>query len=337
MITLPKPGHIASYIVEVEVVEPLHIGLGRAEEALEVIKAPLVVEFQATMTLSAYRQKYNMPVIPASSFKGVLRRAVEYVSKALLSHDKDAVSRIGCSHHQPTPLEQEKRRKKKLQEVEPVHATPEEPRELGHRLSMLILNREYKLGEVKALYPREVEEVFKAYAETVENKIVGNLDLLEIYRAKPDKLWEELASLLCPICLLFGSPHRAATIKTTDLYPLDSLTQQERETLLATRYHVAIDRKTGIRWEKALYKTQYVQPGTIYTGKLYIIIPELPPHLQQNTTITALYNKTIEKAQHILQQTLEYLKHQDQLLVKLGGHKTRGYGLARIEIKTTPR
>jgi len=329
-----RPGYIASYTVEVEVVEPLHIGSSRVEDVLEVIRIPLVVEFEVA-TLAVYRQKYNIPVIPASSLKGVLRRTVEYVSKALLSHNTDTISRIGCSHHQPTPLEHELRRKKRLQDVEPVHAAPREPRELGHRLNMLVLDGEYRFGDIEALYPREIEEAFKAYVGAVEGRIVENLDLLETYRAKPDKLWEELASLLCPICLLFGSPHRAASIKLTDLYPLNTIAYWGEETIVATRYHVAIDRKTGTKWEKALYKTQYVQPGTRYTGKLYIIVPQLPLHLQENTTIATLYSQAVEKAQHILQQTLEYLKHQNQLLVKLGGHKTRGYGLAKIEIKTT--
>lgn len=340
MITLPRPGHIVSYTVEVEVVEPLHIGSTRIDNLLEVVKIPVTIEFQTGTTIQGYKQRFDVPIIPASTLKGALKRIVEAIARPILSYNNDPISRIGYSHHQPTPLELQERRRNRLQEIEPVHATPSERhaqkragvprRELRLECSTLTLAGR----SLSFCYPRELESIFNAYLDAARERLEANTDLLEIYTATRDRLWEELASLLCPICLLFGSPHRAAAIKVTDLYPLNSLAQQDGgETPLATRHHVSIDRKTGTKREKALYRAQYVQPGTLYTGKLYIIVPELPPHLQENTIIATLYRETLEKAQHILQQTLDYLGQDSQLLVKLGGHKTRGYGLAKIRIK----
>ncbi|MDJ0268942.1 MAG: CRISPR-associated RAMP protein Csx7 [Aigarchaeota archaeon] len=112
------------------------------------------------------------------------------------------------------------------------------------------------------------------------------------------------ASDACLLCHVFGAPSYASKVNFSDAYPI------EREGVrLGSRTGIAIDRKTGAVFHQALYTVEYVEPGARFS--LSIHCRNIPNYaLGLISSIIKLVNDGS---------------------VRVGGLKSRGFGLVKIE------
>ena len=249
------------------------------------------------------------PLIPATTLKGLLRSLTEKLAatiyKRYQSLEPEDISSIplmlAANHHQPTPYEEEKRREKRLQQVSPLHAKPEQLVELQH-------------GNNRIAVHKALAKLFEKLKPCIP----------EPPEAPPrDWSYEAFASRYCPICMLYGSTHQAGAVR-----PLDAIPPQTPD--IEVRTHVAIDRGLGIRSEKKLYTEELLQPGTTFKTKIHILWPLPTPGEHQNPTCNQLYKTTLQEAQKLWKTLLKYLQ---QTHIQIGSGKTRGNGLAKITIR----
>ncbi|WP_448578446.1 type III CRISPR-associated RAMP protein Csx7 [Thermosphaera sp.] len=113
------------------------------------------------------------------------------------------------------------------------------------------------------------------------------------------KVFEENS---CVLCKIFGSPGFLSHVHFMDAYPVGEPTTN-------VRVGIAIDRKTGAIWKKALYKVEYIEPGARFKAGL---------------RATNLPNYAIGLLVKILRLA-------DQGYVRIGGFKTRGFGLVGVD------
>ncbi len=119
------------------------------------------------------------------------------------------------------------------------------------------------------------------------------------------KIFNEKACLMCKI---FGAPSFSSHVEFSDAYPVNDKGEVV-EVPVGVRTGVAINRRTGAAQRGALYEVEYVEPGARFRFKL---------------KSTNLPNYALG----VLAKTLRML---DEGLVRIGGFKTRGFGLVKIE------
>lgn len=106
---------------------------------------------------------------------------------------------------------------------------------------------------------------------------------------------------VCLLCLIFGSSGLSSHVHFNDSFPVG-------EYSIGYRRCVAIDRRTGAAHPRALYSVEYVEPGARFNFRM--IIENLP-----NYALGLLANVLTE-----IQNGL----------VKVGGHKSRGFGTIKF-------
>ncbi len=114
-----------------------------------------------------------------------------------------------------------------------------------------------------------------------------------------DKAKREIARALCPVCLTFGVPSFMSKVLVGDFFP--------------TSYSIGIITQASIHRKKGTAQSprqvEYVEPGSNFKGSLKLINA---PNWMVSMILASLY--LIDKG-----------------LVKLGGHKSRGFGAVKIE------
>ena len=106
----------------------------------------------------------------------------------------------------------------------------------------------------------------------------------------------------CLLCLTFGSPGLSSHVSFGESYPQGSYA-------LGYRTCVAISRRTGAAYRRALFTVEYVEPGCKFGFKL--IAENLPNY-----------------ALGLLAEVMEQI---NAGLVKVGGLKSRGFGRVHFE------
>lgn len=152
------------------------------------------------------------------------------------------------------------------------------------------------LPQAQCLWGREFEFFEHGeYADEIAEKI---------------KAIAEGAIKICLLCLVFGSSGFSSHIHFEDSFPINKYS-------IGYRTCVAIDRRTGAAFRKALYTVEYVEPGAQFNFRM---VAENTP----NYILGLLANVFME-----IQEGL----------VKIGGHKSRGFGTVKfdeLKISVTP-
>ncbi len=121
------------------------------------------------------------------------------------------------------------------------------------------------------------------------------------------KAVEEFWKRACLMCKVFGSPSYSGRVSFSDAYPLD-----EKNSLLpfklGVRKGTAIDRRTGSVQSRALYDVEYVEPGARFRFTL----------------------RCINLPNYVLGMLSKVLEDMNAGRVKIGGFKTRGFGMVKI-------
>lgn len=172
------------------------------------------------------------------------------------------------------------------------------------------------------MFDNGIRKLFEAYVKVSWQRI-RRLTEAGIIEHGLDRPYEELASSLCPICRLFGSQYHGGSLHLTDLVP-EGLS---KAVYTAVRSHVSIERARGIRSAHQLYRVEYVEPGTRFMGYATILPDTTGPRLGMPEAVEAW-----ERAMELFRELISYLNKRSGYIA-LGGSKSRGYGLARIEIK----
>ena len=292
---------LEGYRVRIILLSPTRIGAG-AEGNLQQVLSPRLSTIYAFTGASlgpgggaARARLQRLPVIPASSLKGLLRSLAERIAASIYhdyrGRDPSSLSAqevprfLAALHHQPTYQEEEERRRNQRIQSSPVHAY-EEPPELDY---------------VDRCAPRGPEG------------------------APTDWRYEAFASRYCPICLLFGSNFQAGAIRLRDAIP------EKGEAKTTIRTHVSIDRGTRTKSEAKLYTEELVEAGTVFVTKLYLLWPLETPQEMRNNECMELYNAAIEEARRLWNIVKEYLETNE---VQIGGGKTIGHGAVKIELES---
>lgn len=132
-----------------------------------------------------------------------------------------------------------------------------------------------------------------------------NMSCYELEKEDQATYVDLILSLYCPICSLYGSRHYAGAITFKPvIIPF-------KEGAVDVRYHVAIDRKTRTKMEKALYMDHLMY----YVDKI-INIDFIVRDLEPDSLVAKL-----------LASTLEYISASGLLI---GGGKSIGYGLLEL-------
>jgi len=135
-------------------------------------------------------------------------------------------------------------------------------------------------------------------------------------RSLGDEIAEKIKAIaegrikVCLLCLIFGSSGFSSHVYFDDSLPIG-------EYSIGYRRCVAIDRRTGAAHPGALYTVEYVEPGARFNFRM--VIENLP-----NYALGLLANVFTE-----IQSGL----------VKIGGHKSRGFGtikFSRLKVVVTP-
>ncbi len=114
---------------------------------------------------------------------------------------------------------------------------------------------------------------------------------------------------VCPVCLLFGAPGRSSPLRFLDALP-DNL----GSTTLPIRTRVSIDRNTLTAKKGKLYTLEYIPPGTIFRGSIYVVKNMLHPiYRDKYKQILLLLLKIVQKRM-------------------IGGLKTTGMGVIEADI-----
>ncbi len=146
--------------------------------------------------------------------------------------------------------------------------------------------------------PRETCLKGKEFEEIEKNE---NLDFISSIRAKIESIISNKIQL-CLLCRIFGSPGYFSHVTFMDSFPINTYK-------LGYRTMVAINRRTGAAYKRALYSVEYVEPGTLFNFKF--IAFNLPNY-----------------AVGLLAEVLMEIHHG---IVKIGGLKSRGFGRVKFE------
>ncbi len=224
------------------------------------------------------------PVIPASTLKGTLRSLALSIAKSV--YDCDVVK-----------LHEENVEPRERPKSVPHHRSDESWQEL--------LRNETVSGRVKELlkYLRE-EGVSEGYFEEM-----------------PDgEKWERVASLSCPVCLLFGSQYSAGLVRVSDvvLHGYENVLNR-----------VVIDRGSGKVKEGKLFSMETIEGAE---GKAYLVfaIPKPLEDLISKVGLECNGKSPLELAEELWNQMVEILKEDG---LELGHSKGVGMGRAEVEIR----
>ena len=119
------------------------------------------------------------------------------------------------------------------------------------------------------------------------------------------RLFHERACLLCKV---FGAPSFTGHVEFADAYPINDK-GEVLDVSTGVRTGIAINRRTGAVYHRALYQVEYVEPGARF--KLSIRATNLPNY-----------------ALGLLARVLKML---NEGWLRIGGFKTRGFGEVRVE------
>lgn len=117
-----------------------------------------------------------------------------------------------------------------------------------------------------------------------------------------NKLLKEIFNLTCINCKIFGAPGLAAHIRLTDAYPIDE------NYSIGWRTGIAISRRTGAVAQGAIYRVEYVEPGSLFSFE--IVGTNLPNY-----------------AVGYIAEIIDFI---NSGAARIGGFKTRGFGKVRI-------
>lgn len=125
----------------------------------------------------------------------------------------------------------------------------------------------------------------------------------------------------CPLCTLFGSPRREATLLFSDA----TLTEVWKEELrpfheFESRYNVALSRRRGVALEKLLFSTEAGAAGLQFQGRI-------EGHLDDSGQTVAMGERAVPRNLVLLVAALRAITH-------LGGRKSRGLGRCRVEVNS---
>ncbi|MEM2057850.1 MAG: CRISPR-associated RAMP protein Csx7 [Thermoproteota archaeon] len=141
-----------------------------------------------------------------------------------------------------------------------------------------------------------------------EEQILGDYVELRLRRRNSEEAMKKFWENACLMCKVFGSPGYAGKVHFEDAYPIDK-DGNPLPVGLGIRTGIAVDRRTGAVMRQALYTVEYVEPGARF--RFNILCRNLP-------------NYALGLLGVILRMT-------NQGQVKIGGFKTRGFGMVRVE------
>ncbi|NPA97206.1 MAG: hypothetical protein GXO32_06360 [Crenarchaeota archaeon] len=330
------PSFMTALRVRLELKAYTLIGGGRVGNVIEHVKDMIIERVKLGKGSIASVHCKLMPLVPPTSIKGVLRSIAEKIAKRLFT-GSSIPEKLAILHHQPTPFEEDARRRSNLLVINTVHSDMRDVATLGFEIQTLeelerngVMDR-IPLGVDKGLriaIPKDesLKKAFQEYLRSLKAKPSERLAImLQGLEAGADKLFEIWASTLCPICILFGSPFRGSALRFTALLPAGLRVE------LARRYHVAIERSRGIRAEGKLYSIECMEPGTILEGLAYLLLPPAPPEAEDSDSVlSSEYSKALDCAQKLFEALMKYLENLDILI---GGATSRGYGLAKLSLE----
>jgi len=153
---------------------------------------------------------------------------------------------------------------------------------------------------------------------------VGKETCMQLITVEGSSLGEYLESLLkkgnsyeaikvfsenaCLLCKIFGAPGLSSHVTFTDAYPVDN-NGNVVEVPLGVRTGIAIDRRTGAVYERALYQVEYIEPGARF--RTMVLATNLPNY-----------------AIGVLAKALMLI---NEGYMRIGCFKTRGFGEVGIE------
>lgn len=112
----------------------------------------------------------------------------------------------------------------------------------------------------------------------------------------------------CLLCKIFGNTRYRSNVSFSDAYPIDE-DGKIIDVKTGVRTGIAIDRRTGMAYPRALYRVELIEPGAKF--KFAIRCRNLP-------------NYAIGMLSLIL-------RRMNEGLIKIGGFKSRGFGAVEIE------
>jgi CRISPR-associated protein Csm3 len=112
----------------------------------------------------------------------------------------------------------------------------------------------------------------------------------------------------CLLCKIYGAPLFTGHVEFSDAYPIrDDGTILEVP--IGSKTGIAINRRTGAVWKRALYQVEFIEPNARF-------------HFQMRTSNLPNY------ALGLLARVMRMIQEGE---VKIGGFKTRGFGKVRFE------
>ena len=129
------------------------------------------------------------------------------------------------------------------------------------------------------------------------------------------RIVELFLSVTCPICRLFGAPGLAGKLLISDAIPVDANTEEVITPGIRYYTSTSIDRQTRTVSEEKLFVVESIVPTEALRFKAEIIADNID-----------------NQEDLILQKLLSYLKLRG---LQLGGHKSRGYGLLKLDENKT--
>ena len=137
---------------------------------------------------------------------------------------------------------------------------------------------------------------------------LGKYIEIKLRQANSQEAMHKFFENACLMCKIFGAPSYRGKVYFSDAYPLD----QDGNPLafrISSRVGIAIDRRTGAVYRRALYNVEYVEPGALFRFNINCF--NLPNYaLGLLATVLRMIN---------------------QGAVKIGGFKTRGFGAVKIK------
>jgi len=114
---------------------------------------------------------------------------------------------------------------------------------------------------------------------------------------------------VCPVCLLFGAAGRSSPLRF-----LDALPENLGSSPLPIRTRVSIDRNTLTAKRGKLYTLEYIPPGTVFKGSIYVMKTMLHPIYRD------IYRDLLLLLFKIIQKRM------------IGGLKTTGMGVVEASV-----
>ncbi len=248
------------YEIVVKPLEPISIGAGREDNVLTVLQVPVIQVGEDNVIYD-----YRRPIIPASSFKGVLRSIGVAIAKGLgVDHDESCLN-------------------------PPCHVSEQS---------------------------REIERYVERYKEYVVKNLGG-----DVTSVKKDALRKVVASLQCPVCLLFGAPGVASLLRITDLIPGKYTIQRVSR--------VTINRALRTKSEGKLFTIEMVDADLFMGYALYYINPCLKEMLEK------VFGK--ERKEEILNNVEKLwdmvIKFVEESGLEVGHSRSTGLGRVKVEFR----